>query len=186
MHQEVKRNADRVKILCLSATEPFWPSLEYWKLLFNNSYFWDFTSRHLWLNLIFGINVNFFSKLCFLIAISDFWNWEAEMHLLYFCRSLFYVWIMKSYYLQQGNVFSNLNFVKMVCCLPDFWFPTVRFSDITDIAFNLFCTYFADFGESKIKTFTLCKIEGLVVILLVPYKSTMLINIFLIILMRKV
>ena len=144
----MQRNAERIKILCLSTTEPFWPSLEDWKLLFNNSYFWDFTSRHLWLNLIFGINVNFFFKLCFLIAISDFQNWEAEMHLLYVCRSLFYVWIMKSYNFQQGNVISNFGFVKMVCCLPDFRFLTIRFLDITEIAFDLFCIYFFNFGES--------------------------------------
>ena len=106
------------------------------------------------------------------------------MHLLYVCRSLFYVWIKKYYNFQQGNVLSDFSFVKMVCCLPDFQFFTVRFLDIAKIAFDLFCIYFADFGESKIGTFTLCKIEGLVVILLVPYKSTMVINIFLIILIK--
>ena len=38
----------------------------------------------------------------------------------------------------------------------------------------------------KIRTFTLCKIEGLVVVLLVPYKSIMVINNFLIILIKIV
>ena len=155
--------------MCISATESFWPSLEDWKLLFNNSYFWDFTSRHLWLNLIFGINVNFFSKLCFLIAIFDFWNWEAKMHLLYVCQSLFYVWITESYNFQEGNVLSRIaisdfDFVKMVFCLPDFRFSTVRLLDIVEIAFDLLCIYFANFGESEIGFFTLCKIGGLVVV----------------------
>ena len=85
---------------------------------------------------------------------------------------------MKSYNFHQEDVLSDFSFVKMVCYLPDFQFPTIRFSDIAEIAFDLFCIYFADFGESKIGTFTLCKIEGLVVVLLVPYKSTMIINIF--------
>ena len=71
---------------------------------------------------------------------------------------------MKSYNFQQGNVLSDFSFVKMVCCLPDFQFPTVRFSDIAETAFDLFCIYFADFRESEIETFTLCKIEGLVVV----------------------
>ena len=91
---------------------------------------------------------------------------------------------MKSYNFQQGNVLFDFGFVKMVCCLPDFRFPTVHFSDIDEISFDLFCIYFADFGESEIGTFTLCKIEGLVVVLLVPYKSTMVINNFLIILIK--
>ena len=100
------------------------------------------------------------------------------MHFLYVCRSLFYVCITESYNFQQGNVLSDFGFVKMVCCLLDFRFPTVLFSDIIEISFDLFCIYFAYFGESEIGTFTLCKIEGLVVVLLVPYKSTMVINIF--------
>ena len=106
------------------------------------------------------------------------------MHLLYVCWSLFYVWIMKSYNFHQGNVLSDFSFVKMLCCLPDFLFSTVHFSDIAEIAFDLFCIYFADFGESKIRTFTLCKIEVLIVVLLVPYKPTMVINTFLIILIK--
>ena len=91
---------------------------------------------------------------------------------------------MKYYNFQQGNVLSDFGFVKMVCCLPGFRFSTVRFLDIVEIAFDLFCIYFADFGELKIETFTLCKIEGLIVVLLVPYNSTMVINTFLIILIK--
>ena len=91
---------------------------------------------------------------------------------------------MKSYHFQQGNVLFDFGFVKMVCCLPDFRFSTVRFSNIAEIAFDLFCIDFANFGESEIRTFTLCKIEGLIVVLLVPYKLTMIINNFLIILIK--
>ena len=74
---------------------------------------------------------------------------------------------MKSYNFQQGNVLSRIvifdfGFVKMVCGLPNFRFPTVLLSDIAEISFDLFCIYFVVFGVLEIGTFTSSKIEGLV------------------------